>query len=56
MKTHSRKDITDKAGELNDCIKHGRKQVVEEIIAGNGKISTTLYYVTMMTAPSFQWI
>jgi len=37
MKMHSRKDITDKAGELNDCIKHGRKPVVEEIIAGKRK-------------------
>lgn len=37
MKTHSRKDITDKAGELIPCIKHNLIPAVYEIVAGKRK-------------------
>lgn len=57
LKTHSREDITDKCGELNNCIVHGCKPQILKIIAGKrkelfvvasceddecGKISTTI--------------
>jgi len=37
MKTHSRTNITDKCGQLNDCIVHGCKPTILHIVAGKRK-------------------
>lgn len=37
LKTHSRKNITSECGELNDCVVHGCKPIIEVMVVGKRK-------------------